>query len=164
MIPRDVHLTYLERNFVKLPLDITPAQGGDIGEMVEVSTDIEELLEFVGQQPLAPVGMMELVAQAAQKAATVYYRGAERPHDIADCRLLLQNIANKNDALIRRFGELISQELQARQVPKPYAVQNKPGLISSFVEAGYGSENECISVLDTIEQSLSTFESTSRQN
>lgn len=87
MWPIDVHLSYLERPFALLPLDVTPRLELHAPIKEPISSDLKHILAEVGIENDDEITFENPIDQMADKIATMYYTPG-RPQDIKDLTIL----------------------------------------------------------------------------
>ena len=93
MQPCEVKLSYLSRSWFTVQLEVSHNEIGDADEceMVDPPADLVGLLEFLSLPRLAPIPMMKLEYQVAQKLHGVSAPESKRAHDLVDLQLILNN-------------------------------------------------------------------------
>ena len=93
MQPCEVKLSYLSRGWFTVQLEVGHNEIGDADgcEMVEPPAELAELVEFLSLPRLAPIPMMRLEYQVAQKLHGASAPGSKRAHDLVDLQLILNN-------------------------------------------------------------------------
>lgn len=126
MQPFEVKLTYLGGPWCTMPLEVGFNEIGDAdeAEMVVPAADIAELFTELGFPEPAPVPLMPLPWQVAQKLHGATEPGSDRVRDIADLQLMF-----RNDALdMMRIREICRRLFKYRKrQPWPPKVQKGEG-------------------------------------
>lgn len=93
MQPCEVKLKYLGKPWYTVELEIGHNEIGDADEreMLEVPQVLAELVEFLAMPKLAPLPMMRLEYQVAQKLHGASAPSSKRAHDLIDLQLIMAN-------------------------------------------------------------------------
>ena len=93
MQPCEVKLSYLSRPWFTVELEVGHNEIGDAdeSEMIEVPRVLADLFEFLALPKPAPLPMMKLEYQVAQKLHGASAPGSRRAHDLVDLQLIVSN-------------------------------------------------------------------------
>lgn len=124
MQPFDVKLSYLGRPWCTVALEVGHDEIGDADEpeMVEPA-EANALLSRLGFPPLAPVPVMPLAYQIAQKLHGATGPGSRRAHDLIDLQVIVVNAGEAIDwPAVRRTCERLFAYRRLQEWPPTVAV------------------------------------------
>ena len=92
MQPFEIKLSYLDRSWLTVPLEIGHDEIGDTKNPdVVISDDIIEIFSRLGFTAPQPVALMSVHHQIAQKLHAASELGSHRAHDLIDLQIIAQN-------------------------------------------------------------------------
>lgn len=92
MVPFDIKLNYCGRPWQTIRIEIGHNEIGDADEFEEVlPDDLAAIFEALSFPPPAPIHVMKLSHQVAQKLHALSETASERAHDLVDLQLIMAN-------------------------------------------------------------------------
>ncbi len=92
MVPFDIKLNYCGRPWQTIRIEIGHNEIGDADEYEEVlPDDLAAIFEALSFPPPAPIHVMKLSHQVAQKLHALSETASERAHDLVDLQLIMAN-------------------------------------------------------------------------
>lgn len=147
MIPYDVKLAYNGRSWQTVRIEIGHNEIGDANEAeLECPSDIAEALARLGFPRPAPVPVMTIPHQIAQKLHAVTTEGEDRPHDLVDLQLICGRARIDLPAVKAVCLRLFDYR---RRQPWPPTVRKGVNWDSLYAEAGKG-----LGVLPTCDEAV----------
>ena len=148
MQPCEVKLSYLARAWYTVQLEVGHNEIGDADEreMVEVPGTLAELFEFLAMPKPAPLPMMRLEYQVAQKLHGASAPGSRRAHDLVD----LQRIMADGGIDLEKTAQLCRQLFRYRKVHEwpPRIVKGEEW------ESIYAAQRRGLDVLPTVDEAV----------
>ena len=148
MQPCEVKLSYLARAWHTVQLEVGHNEIGDADEreMVEVPGTLAELFEFLAMPKPAPLPMMRLEYQVAQKLHGASAPGSRRAHDLVDLQLIMAD----GGVDLEKTAQLCRQLFRYRKVHEwpPKIVKGEEW------ESIYAAQRRGLDVLPTVDEAV----------
>jgi len=148
MQPCEVKLSYLARAWYTVQLEVGHNEIGDADEreMVEVPGTLAELFEFLAMPKPAPLPMMRLEYQVAQKLHGASAPGSRRAHDLVDLQLIMA----EGGVNLEKTAQLCRQLFRYRKVHEwpPRIVKGEEW------DSIYAAQRRGLDVLQTVDEAV----------
>ena len=136
MRPFDVRLAYLTRSWLTVPVEVGHDELDDTAEpTLALADDLVDLFRRVGLPAPAPLPVLAVEHQIAQKLHACSEPGSERAHDLVDMQLLVDT----GQVDLRRMAELCRRLfISRRKHPWPPTITAGPGWAQLYLESAAG--------------------------
>ena len=147
MQPFDIKLTYNQKSWITVPLEIGHNEIGDADEPeYDISNDIVELFLALGFSAPDPIALMPLCHQIAQKLHGVSEKDSDRAHDLIDLQIMISgsklDYRKVKETCVRLFA------YRRQQAWPPVVIKNEDW------DTLYANQTEGLMVIDSIDDAV----------